>query len=110
MQSMGYCCGRKYTFNPQVLCCYGKQLCTIPRDAKYYSYQNRFVFTYKIVLMICEILNIELVHNFSNTYFFIYSLKAYGLGSDRYTFCQKCFNDIQGDTVTLGDDPTQAQT
>lgn len=38
------------------------------------------------------------------------SLKAYGLGSDRYTFCQKCFNDIQGDTVTLGDDPTQAQT
>uniref|UniRef100_A0A1Y1MJM8 histone acetyltransferase n=1 Tax=Photinus pyralis TaxID=7054 RepID=A0A1Y1MJM8_PHOPY len=78
MQSMGYCCGRKYTFNPQVLCCYGKQLCTIPRDAKYYSYQN--------------------------------SLNAYGLGSNRYTFCQKCFNDIQGDTVTLGDDPTQAQT
>ncbi|CAG9863013.1 unnamed protein product [Phyllotreta striolata] len=79
MQSMGYCCGRKYTFNPQVLCCFGKQLCTIPRDAKYYSYQNS-------------------------------SLKAYGLTSDRYTFCQKCFNDIQGDTVTLGDDPTQAQT
>ncbi|XP_072396536.1 histone lysine acetyltransferase CREBBP isoform X2 [Diabrotica undecimpunctata] len=79
MQSMGYCCGRKYTFNPQVLCCYGKQLCTIPRDAKYFSYQNS-------------------------------SLKAYGLASDRYTFCQKCFNEIQGDTVTLGDDPTQAQT
>jgi len=68
MQSLGYCCGRKYTFNPQVLCCYGKQLCTIPRDAKYYSFQNR------------------------------------------YTFCQKCFNDIPGDTVTLGDDPTQPQT
>lgn len=43
MQSLGYCCGRKYTFNPQVLCCYGKQLCTIPRDAKYFSYQNRLV-------------------------------------------------------------------
>lgn len=41
MQSLGYCCGRKYTFNPQVLCCYGKQLCTIPRDAKYYSYSTR---------------------------------------------------------------------
>ncbi|CAH2244092.1 jg5105, partial [Pararge aegeria aegeria] len=68
MQSLGYCCGRKYTFNPQVLCCYGKQLCTIPRDAKYFSFQNR------------------------------------------YTFCQKCFNDIQGDTVTLGDDPLQPQT
>ena len=44
MQSLGYCCGRKYTFNPQALCCYGKQLCTIPRDAKYYSFQNRYVF------------------------------------------------------------------
>uniref|UniRef100_A0A1B0A308 histone acetyltransferase n=1 Tax=Glossina pallidipes TaxID=7398 RepID=A0A1B0A308_GLOPL len=78
MQALGYCCGRKYTFNPQVLCCYGKQLCTIPRDAKYYSYQN--------------------------------SLKDYGVASNRYTFCQKCFNDIQGDTVTLGDDPLQSQT
>ncbi|XP_046670960.1 histone acetyltransferase p300-like [Homalodisca vitripennis] len=76
MQLLGYCCGRKYTFNPQVLCCYGKQLCTIPRDAKYYSYQNR----------------------------------SYGVVSDRYTFCQKCFNDIPGDTVTLGEDPTQPQT
>lgn len=46
MQALGYCCGRKYTFNPQVLCCYGKQLCTIPRDAKYYSYQNRYVLNF----------------------------------------------------------------
>lgn len=38
------------------------------------------------------------------------SLKGIGLLSDRYTFCQKCFNDIPGDTVTLGDDPTQPQT
>lgn len=43
-------------------------------------------------------------------FYFRYSLKAYGLGSTKYTFCQKCFNDIQGDTVSLGDDPTQAQT
>lgn len=28
-------------FSPQTLCCYGKQLCTIPRDAAYFSYQNR---------------------------------------------------------------------
>ena len=67
MQSLGYCCGRKYTFNPQVLCCYGKQLCSIPRDAKYYSYH-------------------------------------------RYTYCMKCFNDIPGDVVSLGDDPTQPTT
>ncbi len=46
MQSLGYCCGRKYVFHPQVLCCYGKQLCTIPRDATYYSYQNRSVLSY----------------------------------------------------------------
>lgn len=38
------------------------------------------------------------------------SLKDYGVASNRYTFCQKCFNDIQGDTVTLGDDPLQSQT
>lgn len=29
-------------FSPQTLCCYGKQLCTIPRDAAYFSYQNRY--------------------------------------------------------------------
>ncbi|XP_033908960.1 CREB-binding protein-like isoform X1 [Acipenser ruthenus] len=68
MQSLGYCCGRKYEFSPQTLCCYGKQLCTIPRDVTYYSYQNR------------------------------------------YHFCEKCFNEIPGDSVTLGDDPGQPQT
>ncbi|XP_060705627.1 histone acetyltransferase p300-like [Hemiscyllium ocellatum] len=68
MQNLGYCCGRKLEFSPQTLCCYGKQLCTIPRDATYYSYQNR------------------------------------------YHFCEKCFNEIQGETVSLGDDPTQPQT
>ncbi|CAM5143814.1 unnamed protein product [Eretmochelys imbricata] len=68
MQSLGYCCGRKYEFSPQTLCCYGKELCTIPRDAAYYSYQNR------------------------------------------YHFCEKCFTEIQGENVTLGDDPSQPQT
>ncbi|KAM4697951.1 CREB-binding protein isoform 3-T3 [Rhinophrynus dorsalis] len=68
MQSLGYCCGRKFEFSPQTLCCYGKQLCTIPRDAAYYSYQNR------------------------------------------YHFCEKCFTEIQGENVTLGDDPSQPQT
>ncbi|KAL1005748.1 hypothetical protein UPYG_G00063490 [Umbra pygmaea] len=68
MISLGYCCGRKYEFSPQTLCCYGKQLCTIPTGGAYYSYQNR------------------------------------------YHFCEKCFNEIQGDNVTLGDDPTQPQT
>ncbi|XP_062846671.1 CREB-binding protein-like [Trichomycterus rosablanca] len=28
----------------------------------------------------------------------------------RYYFCEKCFNEIQGDSVTLGDDPAQPQT
>uniref|UniRef100_A0A8C7M439 histone acetyltransferase n=1 Tax=Oncorhynchus kisutch TaxID=8019 RepID=A0A8C7M439_ONCKI len=89
MQGLGYCCGRKVTFtfspyhcllsyyvllclqlefSPQTLCCYGKQLCTIPRDAAYFSYQNR------------------------------------------YHFCEKCFNEIQGECVSLGDDPSQPQT
>ncbi|XP_060748114.1 CREB binding protein b isoform X2 [Tachysurus vachellii] len=68
MQGLGYCCGRKYEFSPQTLCCYGKQLCTISRDGTYYSFQNR------------------------------------------YHFCEKCFNEIQGNSVTLGDDPAQSQT
>lgn len=34
-------CPLQYEFSPQTLCCYGKQLCTIPRDGTYYSYQNR---------------------------------------------------------------------
>ena len=42
MQLLGYCCGHRYVFCPQVLCCYGKQLCTIARDTMYYSYQNRW--------------------------------------------------------------------
>ncbi|OWF41886.1 CREB-binding protein [Mizuhopecten yessoensis] len=47
MQSLGYCCGRKHVFSPQVLCCYGKQLCTISRDAIYYSFQNRYIYCEK---------------------------------------------------------------
>ena len=65
MQKLGYCCGKRvsrtaiqsaytsppppppppsplqHTFVPQVLYCYGKPLCTIPRDTPYYSYQTR---------------------------------------------------------------------
>ncbi|XP_032357880.1 histone acetyltransferase p300 isoform X7 [Etheostoma spectabile] len=78
MQSLGYCCGRKLEFSPQTLCCYGKQLCTIPRDAAYFSYQN--------------------------------SSPKFGLIANRYHFCEKCFNEIQGEMVSLGDDPTQPQT
>uniref|UniRef100_A0A7N8WN84 histone acetyltransferase n=1 Tax=Mastacembelus armatus TaxID=205130 RepID=A0A7N8WN84_9TELE len=78
MQGLGYCCGRRFEFSPQMLCCYGKQLCTISRDGTYYSYQN--------------------------------SSPKYGLIADRYHFCEKCFNEIQGNSVTLGDDPSQPQT
>lgn len=78
MQSLGYCCGHKFVFSPQVLCCYGKQLCTIPRDAIYFSYQNR--------------------------------TRQNGLFSDRYIYCEKCFQEIQGDEVELSDDPTQPVT
>ena len=43
MQSLGFCCGRKYTYSPQTLCCYGQQLCTIGRDCKYFFYENKYV-------------------------------------------------------------------
>ena len=29
------------------------------------------------------------------------------LVSERYTFCHKCFNEVVGDSVQLGDDPSQ---
>ena len=32
------------------------------------------------------------------------------LFSDKYCFCQKCFNDIQSDVVPLCDDPSQPTT
>ncbi|XP_065324236.1 CREB-binding protein-like isoform X2 [Gordionus sp. m RMFG-2023] len=68
MKLLGFCCGHKFVFQPQVLCCYGNKLCTIARDMAYMSYKNKYV------------------------------------------YCEKCFSEIQGDTVTLGDDPTQPQT
>ena len=42
MKMLGFCCGQKYVFVPQVLICYGKQLCTVPVNVVYYSYQNRY--------------------------------------------------------------------
>lgn len=41
MQSLGYCCGKKYVFNPRVLYCDGKRSCTIPLDGIYYKYQKK---------------------------------------------------------------------
>jgi len=78
MQGLGFCCGRKHTYCPQTLCCYGQQLCTISRDAKYYFYENKN--------------------------------PTPSLFSDKYTFCEKCFTEIPGETVGLGDDPSQPQT
>ncbi|XP_033112096.1 histone acetyltransferase p300-like [Anneissia japonica] len=42
MKKLGFCCGTKHVFHPQVLDCQGKQLCTIPKDATYFMYQNRY--------------------------------------------------------------------
>lgn len=44
MKGLGFCCGRKYVFYPNVLVCYGKSqlTCTIAQYQTYYAYQNRF--------------------------------------------------------------------
>jgi E1A/CREB-binding protein len=77
MQSMGYCCGQQYTFSPQVLFCYGNQMCcTIPRDGVYYLYNNE---------------------DPSRT----------NCNCEKYTFCLKCFDNIKSDGVPIGDDPSQ---
>ncbi len=36
------CLTLQYTYHPQVLYCYGKALCTIPRDSPYYAYENKY--------------------------------------------------------------------
>ncbi|GFT32224.1 CREB-binding protein [Nephila pilipes] len=52
MLSLGYCCGKKYVFEPQILYCYGKQLCFIPRYSKYWSDKNLFQFCEKCFINI----------------------------------------------------------
>jgi E1A/CREB-binding protein len=78
MREMGYCCGQQFTFAPQVLFCYGNQMCcTIARDGVYYLYQNT-------------------------------DQSRPNVNCDKYTYCQKCFDGIKHDTVPIGDDPAQA--
>jgi len=55
MKMLGFCCGQKYVFVPQVLICYGKQLCTVPVNAVYYSYQNRFDAIFDFALNVSKV-------------------------------------------------------
>jgi len=78
MKEMGYCCGQQFTFMPQVMFCYGNQMCcTIPRDGVYYLYNNT-------------------------------DQGRPNVNCDKYTYCQKCFEAIKNETVPIGDDPSQA--
>lgn len=77
MREMGYCCGQQFTFSPQVLFCYGNQMCcTIPRDAGYFLYNNTDV-------------------------------TRPNVNCDKYTFCIKCFESVKSETIGIGDDPVQ---
>lgn len=40
MQTMGFCCGQDYEYQPQGLYCASANLCTISKDANYYVYLN----------------------------------------------------------------------
>jgi E1A/CREB-binding protein len=75
MQKLGYCCGRQYFYFPQVMFCYGNQLCCqIPRDGHYYFYNNP-------------------------------ETSRFNLSGDKYTFCAKCFDSVKSDSIFVGDDP-----
>ncbi|CAF3683323.1 unnamed protein product [Rotaria sp. Silwood1] len=77
MQTLGYCCGRQYVYLPQVMFCYGNQLCCqIPRDGNYYYYNNP-------------------------------EPSRFNLSGDKYTFCAKCFDSVKSDSIFVGDDPAQ---
>ncbi|CAF3835650.1 unnamed protein product [Rotaria magnacalcarata] len=77
VQKLGYCCGRQYVYLPQVMFCYGNQLCCqIPRDGNYYYYNNP-------------------------------EPSRINLSGDKYTFCSKCFDSVKSDSIYVGDDPAQ---
>lgn len=42
MKSIGYCCGRWYTFDPMMLDCNGQKSCCIPKNMKYYDYKKKY--------------------------------------------------------------------
>ncbi|CAF1004164.1 unnamed protein product [Adineta steineri] len=78
IEELGYCCGRQYVYLPQVMFCYGNQLCCqIPRDGNYYYYNNP-------------------------------EPSRINLSGDKYTFCSKCFDSVKGDSICVGDDPAQS--
>merc|ERR1712223_375569 len=74
MQSLGYCCGRKYLYQPVNLSRFGQPdtICTITKDGVYYIYENKN--PTPILLL------------------------------DRYVFCQKCFNNVPSDVIRIGDE------
>ena len=76
----------------QSLCCYGSQLCTIPKDGNYFYWENR-----------CLLQNPNI---FGLSYF------ARGTGPSQfygeYTLCEKCMEGMEGE-VLIGDDPNQPQ-
>lgn len=77
MREMGYCCGQQFTFCPQVLFCYGNQMCcTIARDGVYFLYNNT-------------------------------DQTRPNANCDKYTYCIKCFEAIKSESVPIGDDPSQ---
>ena len=112
----------QYTFHPQVLYCYGKPLCTIPRDTAYYGYQNR-----------SESLQYRSVSGNQTLYIHLSpsflpclppsplsilppppsppsppSQSCFLLPFSRYVYCPRCFTEMPGDTITVGDDPMTA--
>ncbi len=123
----------QYTYHPQVLYCYGKPLCTIPRDSPYYGCQNRYVYiepfchsaqmhdyiVLNYMYIMCNILTSadkSIVHSKScflrYVYFHVFTHQYCCISQSflhsRYIYCPKCFSEIQGDTVTVGDDPLSA--
>lgn len=41
MKSLGYCCGRRYVFEPEDVRCVGPNSCVIQTNAKYYDYRDK---------------------------------------------------------------------
>lgn len=115
MRKLGFCCGQKYVFLPQMLWCYSEQLCVINKDQTYYSYDNRYdvlvngsvELTYKCMTFRYAIYDGYTVFTIMLPPRLLCSRVLMLPNNYRYVFCEKCFDEIPSNIVEISDELTE---
>ena len=77
-----------------------------------YMYIYMYMYMYDLLLTICY----TCTCSFSNVFYFPGIFNPYSFSfslpflCSRYVYCSKCFIEIPGDSVSVGDDPNSIQT